>query len=497
MAKSIIIVGAGISGLSAGYYAQKNGYETSIYEMHSLPGGLCTAWKRKGYIFDISMHMLTGSVSGPFHQMWKELGVIDKFRFHFHEQITRIEGMGKQLTYTTHQAEVEEEMLKISPEDEILIKDFMRLIYGPDMMGAASLTPKKLQHLGDSIRTMLALFPLFRTFGKYNQQTVQEFADKFTDPFLQQAVRFFIDSPGWPMKRFPMVALAGFVRSAVSEAGAPIGGSQQVIYHMEDRYKKAGGEIHYKSKVVQLIMDQDKVIGIELKDGSRHLADEVIWAGDGYHLIYQMLEGKYVDEKIEKMYTEWIPVKPILHVMMGVNMDLSKEPHQIVFETDDPIVVAGKEHRWLTFLHHGFDPTMAPEGKSAVEVWYDTEYDYWEQLSGDREAYKKEKKRIADYTIEQLDKRWPGFASSVEVVDVPTPSTYYRYTGNWKGSPDGWYITPENMRQNEPIRSLPGLEGIHMIGQWTAPFTGTVLAALTGRQVIQLMCKKEKRRFVT
>ena len=85
----------------------------------------------------------------------------------------------------------------------------------------------------------------------------------------------------------------------------------------------------------------------------------------------------------------------------------------------------------------------------------------------------------------------------MEIVDVPTPYTYYRYTGNWKGSPDGWYITPENMQQNEPIRSLPGLEGLHMIGQWTAPFTGTVLAALTGRQAIQLMCKKDKSRFVT
>ena len=294
-----------------------------------------------------------------------------------------------------------------------------------------------------------------------------------------------------------MVALAGFIRSAVSEAGAPIGGSQQVIYHLEDRYKEAGGEIHYKSKVVQLIMDQDRVRGIELEDGSRHLADEVIWAGDGYHLIYQMLEGKYIDERIEKMYTDWIPVKPILHVMMGVDMDLSKEPHQIIFETDDPIVIAGTEHRWLSFLHHGFDPTMAPAGKSAVEVWYDTDYDYWDQLSRDRDAYKKEKKRIADYTVEQLDKRWSGFARSVEIVDVPTPYTYYRYTGNWKGSPDGWYITPENMQQSEPIRSLPGLEGLHMIGQWTAPFTGTVLAALTGRQAIQLMCIKDNRRFVT
>ena len=41
--KSIIIIGAGIAGLSAGCYGQMNGYRTQIFEMHNLPGGLCTS----------------------------------------------------------------------------------------------------------------------------------------------------------------------------------------------------------------------------------------------------------------------------------------------------------------------------------------------------------------------------------------------------------------------------------------------------------------------
>jgi hypothetical protein len=36
-----------------------------------------------------------------------------------------------------------------------------------------------------------------------------------------------------------------------------------------------------------------------------------------------------------------------------------------------------------------------------------------------------------------------------------------------------------------------------MAGRWTAPFTGTVIAALTGRQVIQLLCRQDRRRFAT
>jgi len=495
MEKKLIIVGAGIAGLSAGIYARMNGYRTTILEMHTLPGGLCTAWKRKGYTFDISMHMLTGSVSGPFHDMWRELGVIDRFRFHFHDHITRIEGMGHTLLMSTSREKFESDLLSISPEDEKLIREFSRLIFGPDMMKAASLKPGELKSFRDRLRGFIAILPLIRTFGKYGDMTFQEFAQKFRHPFLRTAIRFFMDSPGWPMVDFPMIPLAGFVKSGVTEAGAPLGGSQQVMYHLADLFRELGGDIQYKCRVTDLTREHHRVTGIKLDDGTEHQADTVIWAGDGYSLVYKILEGAYINDQIRNMYEHWIPVKSIVHVMMGVNRDLSDHPHNMIFEVDEPITVAGQEHHWLNMLHHCFDPSMAPEGKSAVEVWYASEYEYWEELYKDRKAYKAEKQRIADLTVRELDKRLPGFASQVEVIDVPTPATYHRYTGNWKGSPDGWYITPDNMKVQEPVRALPGLDGLKMVGQWTAPFTGTVIAALSGRQVIQLMCREEGRKF--
>ncbi len=77
MEKHILIIGAGIAGLAAGCYARMNGYRATIFEMHDLPGGLCTAWERKGYIFDGCIHYLFGSGEGqPFHRMWQELGAV-------------------------------------------------------------------------------------------------------------------------------------------------------------------------------------------------------------------------------------------------------------------------------------------------------------------------------------------------------------------------------------------------------------------------------------
>ena len=64
MPKSVIIIGAGVAGLAAGCYAQMNGYDSQIFELHDLPGGLCTAWERKGFRFDGCLHYLFGSGPG-------------------------------------------------------------------------------------------------------------------------------------------------------------------------------------------------------------------------------------------------------------------------------------------------------------------------------------------------------------------------------------------------------------------------------------------------
>lgn len=60
----VIVIGAGIAGLPAGCYGQMNGYATEIFELHTLPGGLCTSWKRKGYTFDGCIQWLVGTGAG-------------------------------------------------------------------------------------------------------------------------------------------------------------------------------------------------------------------------------------------------------------------------------------------------------------------------------------------------------------------------------------------------------------------------------------------------
>ncbi|RME34100.1 MAG: NAD(P)/FAD-dependent oxidoreductase [Thermoflexia bacterium] len=75
--RSVIIIGAGVAGLSAGRYAQMYGYQSHIFEMHTLPGGLCTSWQRKGYTIDGCIHWLVGSSpSSPLYPLWEEVGAV-------------------------------------------------------------------------------------------------------------------------------------------------------------------------------------------------------------------------------------------------------------------------------------------------------------------------------------------------------------------------------------------------------------------------------------
>ena len=77
--KRVIVIGAGISGLSAGIYAARSGFDVTIMEQHFTFGGLSTGWSRKGYFFEGGMHWLTGSSEKlPMNRIWKETGALQE-----------------------------------------------------------------------------------------------------------------------------------------------------------------------------------------------------------------------------------------------------------------------------------------------------------------------------------------------------------------------------------------------------------------------------------
>ena len=130
MTKKIIIVGAGISGLSAGIYGQKNGFETEIYEKNASAGGECTGWDRGTYHFDGCIHWLVGSKSGTsVNKLLHQVGALDdSVDIVNHEYFYRVEEKGKALNMYRNVDRLEKHLIEISPEDEPLISEVCKAI---------------------------------------------------------------------------------------------------------------------------------------------------------------------------------------------------------------------------------------------------------------------------------------------------------------------------------------------------------------------------------
>ena len=214
-----------------------------------------------------------------------------------------------------------------------------------------------------------------------------------------------------------------------------------------------------------------------------------------------MLEGRYTDERIREYYDSWPTFPSLVQVSLGVDRDFSGEPHRVVFPLDEPLEIGGEVRERMCLKHLSFDPSMAPAGKSVLELMFACDYEPWAALAEDRAAYDAEKKRIADEVIARIEERYPGLTDQVEVVDVTTPLTYERYTSNWKGSMEGWLVTTgvlaQLVRGKTMRKTLPGLDGFYMVGHWVEPGGGVPAAALSGRNATQLICHARKRPFRT
>jgi len=496
--KKVIIIGAGISGLCAGSYLQMNGYDTEIFELHITPGGLCTAWERKGYKFDLCIHWLVGSSpSDNFYGLWNELIDMEKLDFVDHEVFFQVEDKeGRKLRIFTDVDRLEEEMKNVAPEDKDIIEDFIGGIRKFLPFNMPLDKAREVMSPLDGLKMMFKMFPYFGAFKKWGDMSAKELASRCKNPLLSRAIlEMFL-----PESSLIFIFMT-LVWMHKKSAGYPIGGSLNLARLIEKKYINLGGKVNYKSKVEKIIVEDDRARGVKLENGDTHMADIVISAADGYSTIFKMLEGKYVDEKLREYYSgesEKLKVFPsLVFVALGVTRKFDDEPHSLVFQLKKPIAVdESVSYEYLPVRIFNFDPTLAPEGKTCITVMFGTyNYEFWVNLrKNNKEKYRQEKERIANEVIEALEERLGNIKSNVEVTDVATPASFIRFTDNWKGSFEGWQPGPGTMmiRIN---KTLPGFDNFYMIGQWVEPGGGLPPAIMSGRSVAQVLCKKDRKKF--
>jgi phytoene dehydrogenase-like protein len=494
---SVIIIGAGIAGLSAGCYARMNGYHTRIFEMHhSLPGGLCTAWTRQGYTIDGCIHWLVGSQPGnPFYRLWEEVGLVQSREFIYLDEMVRIVGRdGRTFTFFTDLDRLERHMLEVAPEDRPLIEEFMAGVRGfRGFNPPASDPPPVVMNPLQKARLIAAILPHLPRLRKWAGISVGEFSARFRNPLLREAFEV-IWHPEFGLF-FIMMTLA-WMHDRV--AGYPIGGSLPLAKAVERRFLDLGGLVTYKARVTKILVQDNRAIGVRLEDGREERADAVISAADGHATIFDLLEGRYVDDAIRRTYAELVPFPSLVYVGLGVNRSFVDEPRIISGYSLplDPPLELGKSVDRIGVHIANFDPTLAPEGKTTIVAMLHGNYAYWKALRADPARYAARKRDVSDAVIRLLDGRYPGLAGQVEMTNVATPLTWERYTGNWLGSYEGWMPTPA-VGLNEMSKTLPGLDRFYMAGQWVSPGGGLPGGVKTGRDVVQMLCRRDKVKFTT
>jgi len=488
MDKRIAIIGGGIGGMAAGCFAQMNGYSSEIFEMHSVPGGVCTAWKRQGYTFDGCIHHLPGFIPGSkYYNLWVDLGIMPGLDPLYADELVQVESAGgrKLTVYTDLDMLADHLVLEFPGPDSTLLTSWvmaMRSFAGSDITEMAL-------DSGWEKAMMLKRVPDLLKWGKY---TLAGFAERrLTDPFLRKAFPSILyNTPSNPL----ILQMNLLAACSTREYGWPAGGSLAFARAMERRYKELGGELHYRARVEKVLVENDRAAGVRLEDGTEHKCDIVISNAYGKTAIFDMLDGKYAGKSLRRYYSR--PVDDIgmgIHLSLGVDRDLAGEPHALVLLLDEPMKIADRVRDRLAVDIYSFDPSMAPPGKSVVKVVLPTSYSYWKDLCNDRERYDSEKQRLAVDVVEVLDARFPGLKQQVEVLDVATPMTTERYTGiatTFKMG--GGLLLRSQVTSNGVSMTLPGLEDFYMVGQWGG-LPGIGIVAGMGRQVIEKVKAKDVR----
>jgi phytoene dehydrogenase-like protein len=485
--KKIIIIGGGVSGLSIGCYAQMNGYQSEIYEMHSIPGGVCTSWKRGDYLFDHCLHWVLGSNHGTqLYPVFKELGIAGEIEFYNTARFRKICMNGKEITVYTDIEKFEQELFNIFPMKKIKIRSFFKLVkfytkFNPPVDGDFG----KFGIIG-----FLKMLPYVPSFLKLKNISFKSFLlSHFKDTDLAEILFQMFPVAELPAI-IPVMSLAFFNNK---EGGYPLGGSLNFSNALAKKYQELGGRLICNSKVMKIAIENDCATGIVFENGSIVSGDIIVSACDGRTTLFSMLPQKYMHPKLYQLYRNPVLWPPLICISLGVNRDVSElvELNNIHLKT--PCMVGGKEVAWFYFSHYCHDKNFAPKGKSVITIQIESDYTYWENLYNNKVNYTEEKCRIFNWAIDQLEQQLPGIRNQIEISDIATPISWVKYTGNWQGSYEGWLPTVKSFGKTIP-KTLPNLRNFWMTGQWVIPGGGIPMCMVQGKNIMRKIIKCDKDR---
>ena len=490
--KTVIVIGAGVSGMTAGIYLLKHGYKVILLEKNPSVGGLCTGWYRKGRYIDGCIHWLSGTKENHLcYDIWKTIGA-----FSSQDDLIYIDTWGsftyegKTVRFLRDYKKAEQEWLEIAPEDSKEIKRFFRMVkaftevYLPVDRPASMLPLNDLMHLVASV----LIHPSYLTTMKMN---LDQYAMRFKNPAIRWAMQHSQPGPG---NLFCMIF--SYATVAGNSGAVPIGGSKPFVERIKNRYLDLGGELILNADVRKINIEMCNVVSVTLKNGTTIPCDRLVSAIDPNYTLDVLLNNQYILKPIQKRKKDYIKYPTISSVLVTYEVEDMKLYAANSFPVE-PFMVAGKPIDYMGIRSYSYDPlTFVKDNKTVCHTLidqFDGDYAYWERLYQDKVAYRLEKERIANEVIKRIVKQYPEYEGKINILDVFTPVTLNRYTNVTRGAYMGLFT--ENQNRLTIDGRIAGINNLFLASQWLEGPGGLPFAVQTGKYSAIRICKLDKIKF--
>lgn len=452
MKHDIIIIGAGLGGLTAGAKLAKEGKKVLVIEQHSVPGGYATTFKKKGFLFEVGLHEMYGPAPGDMEtRIFNELEVFNKVNFIHIPEFYRFINGRIDIAIPHDPTVAAERLCSLFPGETDGIHAFFAHLLKPRKKTTENDLPDMSlgAYLDSIIRNDDLKLILLGNLGYYHD-----------DPY-SLSLAYYAASQG-----SYFTGGASFIK----------GGSQQLSDYLMGYIRNHGGEVLLNHMVTGIITENQKATGVLYKrnkagaDVSAALADEII-ANTAMPNVAALLPAEFgtiLKNELQHQKTG----ASLLTVYLGFSKPLQELGYHSysTFVYDNTVTSARNilnnnrdefARRNFTFVDYSqVDSALAPAGKGVGVICCIDYLEDWEGL--DRKAYLAKKKEVALTFIQRLEQVFPGVGGIIEYHDVATPATLKRYTLNPGGAVYGFAQSP--LRKAIDTSALP--DNLHFASAW-------------------------------
>ncbi len=472
----VVIVGAGLGGLSAALRLAGAGREVTIIEREAVPGGRNGLLVDQGYRFDTGPTVLTMpsliddalSAVGEKLSDWLELIPLRPlYRAFYHD--------GSQLDVFPDTQEMEAEIARVISPDEALgyrkYVDFVTKLYKYEMNDFIDRNiDSPLQLLTPNLARLIAIGGFRRLAPKVSQY--------LKDPRTQKVYSFQAMYAGVsPQQALAIYAVIAYMDS-VNGVFFPKGGMHAVPRALAGAAEKHGVKIRYSTTVSSVATKNGRATGV-ITDTDEYIPADVVVLNPDLPIAYRELLDR------EPLDIKRLSYSPSCVVMLvGSNKSYEHIAHHNIHFGQSWDGVFDELIKKKTFMSDPSllvtvptydDPSLAPHGKSSYYVLFPTP-----NLHSAID-WKRERNRYRDEMVRVLEARgYTGFGEGIEVEHLTTP-VEWRAQGMEAGAP---FASAHTFFQTGPFRPrnlARGLENVVFTGSGTQPGVGVPMVLISGK----------------